>query len=497
VPTVKTLNRQRKTYLQRERALYDALYRGGYVLDGKKAELLPRRAVESDAWWEQRLAQFHYLPRAAQILDELTGMVFQGDLELLPKAPDGGEERPELPEFYKEFLADPLFGNSKVQIVDLLFRGVLKAQIHNDHFFRVLFPDVELPANASRADQEKLGGLRARAEHLDADAVLDFEEDAQGLVWVKTAFRIENRDPLVADEDRKDTLRWEIIDRSSIRVYELVVPHGKDPGNDEEVAEKSNTVHRWAEVKRVPIVRLSLGFDLWLMDRIGSMVIAETRKRNGLHWLEELACYPQPVHTGEESLNDLRADDPNKNAARGATVWLEGNKDDTFEYLEPGGAALEHLSKRLDSMGHDIATVVHQAASAIGPEAAAQVQSAASKVRDSVAKRLLADSYADDTRKVAVMLMQLVSIGRGDDYEWEAIGLEQHDIEDVQDATTEALTVQAVMVKSETFWRRYYKRFVRRALPGETTNVYEQIDEEIEAKPVDLPTPPDDEKKDK
>ena len=484
--TVKTLNRTRASYHKALRTLYEALYRGGHALEAHKAELLPQRPVEHLSWWNLRLAQFHYLPRAAQIIDELSGMVFQGDLELLPKPESKGGERPDLDPFYTEFFADPIGGNQKVRIVDLLYRGLLKCQIHRDHFYRVLFPDVVVGEGESRGDQEKKGGLRARVEHLFADAVLDFEEDASGLVWVKTLHRIENRDPLVADEARRDTLRWEIIDRTSIRVFETTVEVGKVPDENVEVPEKSNLVHRWAEKQRVPIVRLCVGDDVWLMDRLASMVVAETRKRNGLHWLEELACYPQPVHTGESSIKEQRETDPNRNASRGATVWLEGDKDDTFEYLEPGGTSLEHLAKRLDAMGHEIATVVHQAASALGPEASKQVQSADSKVRDSVAKRLLAEAYADDTRKVAVELMQLVAIGRREEIEWEATGLDQHDIEDVSEATTEALTVQAVKIRSETFQREYAKRFVRRVMPGMSTNDYEKMDGEIDAEPVDI-----------
>jgi hypothetical protein len=492
VPTVQTLDRKRATYLKSDRDLYEALYRGGHAIEAVKRKLLPQRPAEQRPWYDLRLQQFHYLPRVAQILDELAASVFQGDLEVLPRPAAGQSQRPSLPPFYEEFSADPLGGNRRVKLVDLLYRGVLRAQVHHDHFYRVLFPDVRLPEEASRADQESAGGLRARLEEVHADAVLDFKEDAAGrLLWVKLAYRICDDDPLRADSERRDLLRWEIIDRERIRVFELQVEAGKDPKPGEEVPQVREDLHRWAAAQRVPVVRMVLGDDVWLMDRLGSMAVAETRKRNGLHWYEELCCYPQPVHLGEETLGEIQATDPNVNRARGATVWLEGGKEDEFSYLEPTGESLAHLAGRLESMGHEIATVVHQAASALGPEAARQLQSAASKVRDSVAKRLIADCYADDVKKVALELYELVSIGRGEDYGWEVLGLEQHDLGDVEDATGEAQKVQGLRVPSETFWRRYWKRFIRRALPGEPAAEYEKMDREIETADLEGGETPD------
>jgi len=504
VPTVQTLDRKRASYRKAERDLYEALYRGGHVVDAVKRQILPKRPAEQVGWYALRLEQFHYLPRVAQILDELAAMVFQGDLEVLPRPRPGdgeGQARPSLPPFYAEFFADPLGGNPRIKLVDLLYRGVLRAQVHQDHYLRVLFPDVVLSTGTgtgtSRADQEAAGGLRARIEEIHADAILDFKQDAAGsLLWVKLAHRIVDRDPLREDQDRRDLLRWELIDRESIRVYELEVEHGKNPNPGDQVTLQSEERHRWADAQRVPVVRLVLGDDVWLMDRLGSMAVAETRKRNGLHWYEELCCYPQPVHTGESSVSELRETDPNLNRARGATVFLEGGKDDSWEYLEPSGGSLQHLATRLEAMGHEIATVVHQAASALGPEASKQIQSAASKVRDSVAKRLIADCYADDVKKSACELLDLVSVGRGEDYAWEAIGLEQHDIADVQQALEEAIQLRQVEIHSPTFWKRYEKRLVRRVQPGEPTEVYEQMDQEIDAAPAKEEPPAEDDPED-
>jgi hypothetical protein len=480
LPTVKTLDRKREDYLGEERKLYEALYRGGHRLEKLVDKILPKRPMESASFWEARKALFHYLPRAAQIIDHLTGMVFQGDLEILAKA-EGDKERPTLPDFYNEFFEDPLGGNPKTKIVDVWFSGLNRAQIHANHFVRVVFPDTDLGETASRGDQESAGALRAKLRMIDADSVFDYEEDPAGLVWIKIATKIEDRDPLVEDKDRTCLYRWQVIDRKTIKTYELSVEYGKEPKPDEEVPLKDEVEHRWAKADRVPVVRLGLGDDVWLMDRIASMGVAETRKRNGLNWLEEVCCYPQPVHKGDESIKERQEADPSQNTKRGALYLFEIGPDEELEYLEPGGTSLDHIAKRLEAMGHEMATVVHQAASAQGPEAAKQIESAASKVRDSVAERIIAGCYADEVRKAAAETCDLVAIGRGEAFRFEALGLEQHDIADVAEAAAEAVTVQGVNVPSKTFRTRYMKRFIRRVLPGEPDKEYETMDKEIDA----------------
>jgi len=477
MPTVRTLNRTRADYYEAERKLYEALYDGGRKLEDLKKKILPKRPAETEEWYKLRIGVFHYLPRAAQIVDELSATVFQGDLQLVPAKPADDVERPRAPHFYEEFFGDPC-GDRSGTIVDLFYQGFTAAQVQRDEFFLVTFPDVDAE---NRADQEKLGGLRARAVKVDAGEVLDIAEDADGIKWIKLFHVATDDDPLLADDLRKDTWRWTLIDRELIRTWELVVEHGKQPEQDLEVPEASSSQHRWADARRVPVVRLRLGDRLWLMDKIGSMLVAETRKRNALSWYEDLCCFPQPVHKGDETIAAKKQADPNGNQGRGAQFFYEIGPDDELEYLEPGGASLSHLKDRLESMSREIMQVVHQAASAIGPEAASQMQSAASKVRDSVAKRLLAAVYADDVKKAAATLLDLVSIARGDrDLRWEAQGLDQHDIADVTTATDEAVKIGTIEVPSETFRREFAKRFVRCVLSGAPVAIMEKIDQELE-----------------
>lgn len=484
MPNVKTLERQRACYAKDDRDLYDRLYRGGRAIREKKGLILPRNPAESEEWHKLRLEHFHYLPLAAQTIDEFAATVFQGDLDLLPTPPAGSSKRPELPPFYSEFFRAPK-GNSRKTLVDLFYRSFIRSQIHRDHWLLVQFDDA--PGARSRAEQEAVGALRARITELDADAVYDFEEDDDGLAWVKLRQRISNRDPLLEDDARRDRIRWTLIDREKIQAWEVEVEAGKEPDPKVEATPVEQPPrHRWAAAKRVPIVRVAVSDDLWLMDKLGSVLLEETRKRNALAWYERLCCYPQPWHKGDETLQERREANPSANQARGAANWLEIEREGELGYMEPTGQSLEHLAKRLEAMRQEIAQVTHNMASALGPEAAAQVQSAASKVRDSVAKQLLAAAYADDVRKAATELMRLVSIGREEAFEWEALGLDQHDISDVAGTVDEALKVQGLAIPSETFHRRYAKRTARRILSGDPPDVLEQIDVEIDA--AEMPT---------
>lgn len=478
---VEILERRRADYYADERKLYDALYRGGHTIEQFKAQLLPKRPAETDAWYALRLSGFSYLNRAAQVLGELAASVFAGDLQIAP-AKDG-ETRPPVPDDVATFIENPLGRKEPEPITDVLFLALSRVLVEREHFFLVGFPDA--PGAQSRGDQEAMGALRPFLRHVPAGAVIDLGEDDEGLTYVMLRHRIIDDAPLKPREERRDRVRWTLIERTTVRTWEIEVEPGKEPEGKDDAVEGPAITHRWAGAQSVPVVRFRVGENVWLMDRIASLLKAETRKRNGLDWYEELACYPLPVHKGDETLSEKREADPGRNASRAATTFFEIEKEGELAYLEPSGGSLEHLAKRIEAIGIEIATVTHHMASSLGPTAAAQMQSAASKIRDSVAKRLLADCYADDVRQCAERIMRLVSIGRGEDTEWEALGLDQHDPADAEAVTAEAEAVQGIKVPSPTFRKEYVKRFARSLLPGAPVETLETIDAEIDAAEAD------------
>lgn len=485
MPKVRDLNRKRDDYFADDWKRNEALYEGGRKISDLKEVILPRRPAETDDWYALRLASFHYLNRTAKVIDEFAGSIFADDLLVLAARPSRSAERPALDQAYIDFVADPTGANTGT-LGSLLYDGWIQAQIRREHFFAPHFAGGELPEGASRADQERVGGLTPRLREIPADAILNLHRDEHGLAWAMVRYRIESTEPLASGEP-KSLFLWLLVDRQQVRTFELQVERSvREPDGDLDATEVAAKGHRWANARNglgiCPIVTLCAANTAWLIDRIALHAIAETRKRNALFWYEDLCCYPVPVHTGQSGLKEVGEERDGANRKRGAQYWLEGDQGDVFEYMEPAGQSLEHLAKRIDSFGHELSEVVHQAASALGPEAAAQVQSAASKVRDSIAKRLLAASFAEDVRACAREILDLVAFGRGEDVQFEVAGLSAHDIEDAGLVADEAGKVQSLTIPSPTFHREYAKKVARGVLTGVVPlEKLEQMDAELDA----------------
>lgn len=453
--TVKSLNRTRANYIPNVWAKYRLLYAGGHKIQANASAFITKHAAEHKTWYGERLARFHYVNRVAPIIGELAGSVFQADLKMTPEK--DGETRKPAPDFYGDLFNDPQ-GNREGTLADLMNECFVQALQDSETWLMLDFPEVPPDVvRSDRAQQETEGDLRAMLIPINAEMVLNYREDEDGLAAVMLRHRYVN-DDMVAPV-LTETICWRLIDRTSIRKWEITVEIGKEPKDDAEPTELPQIEHRLAKHQRVPMLCLKLKPHLWVMDQLGPLICEDVEKRNSLSWYETLACFPQLKHMGEETLKDRGAEtDP---AKRGVQYIWEIEKDGELDWLEIEGASLTHLAAKLEAIREDIQRTVHQMASQVGPQAAAQVQSAASKTRDSVSKRVLSEEYAKAIRRFAVRAWNLVALAREDDVTFEAAGLDRHDIGEAESAAEKAALAQGVTVRSETHVREVMKTFVR------------------------------------
>ena len=486
MPTVEVLDQCRADYLPDVWRRYDLLYEGGYKIRQAVREFLKKHPFELASWYEQRLARFHFVALAAPIVDEYVSSVFQTSAQMLP-AKNGGAEAEAPPAWYAdEFLPNPCCDH-RGDFDEYLFHALLCSLRKRETWTLVTFPDAPaaLPRPEDRAQQDEAGLLRARLMPVDPLCVIDAGWDDQGLVYAMVKTRQPIVAPLVPD-GKKDRIWWTLYQREAISRWELEIE--RDRLAPDKTAEPTQIVsdqrHRMAGHKRVPLVCLRQPDGLWLMDRLGDIAEEYLRKRNSIAWFEDMVCFPQLTHEGDETLQQAKESGEAQervNTRRGVQHVWEIAKGDTLEWLEPKGHSIELVNERTEKLVEAGHRVAHLMASAIGPHAARAVQSAASKVRDSVQKRVVCERYAQDVRRYAAEIMNLVSIGRGEPIEWATSGLDQHDVVDAEAVAAEGLTVQGLNVPSLRFKQLYAKRLVRLLLPGEETAELDAIKKEIDS----------------
>jgi hypothetical protein len=453
--------------------------------------------VESQFWFDIRLERFEYKNLVGPLVDDYTATVLREPLEITLRKPDGGQ-RPKPADFYTDnFWPDPT--GAKKGDINWLARQILGAAMVKKQAWVIVSTPDNNPGYqyTSLAEQEKAGDLRVTVNEVPTEQVYDAGFDQHGLAWVKLRKRFPSNDPLEElPEGQKPTemVQWTLYTRKTVRGWQKKVEQGK-PLDLKETAEEigaSTATHKFADayddLGACPVQRLDLNATLWMADRISLVVLAELRKRNSLSWYEDLTCFPQMVHSGDDNLIGTAVDGESKNTKRGSQYVWEIEKDGKIDYLEPSGASLEHNSDRLDQMEKDVYKGVQQVAAAQGPGAAAAIQSAASKVRDNVAKTILCALYAHETRTFIQELHYLASVARSEKDDWTVGGAGRYDIEDQEGAINSALLTQGVtwIPLVPTLHKALMKKTSRALLPDASTATHDDIEGEIDALKIEV-----------
>ena len=480
--TVKTLDRKRSCYRPEIWNLYRLLSEGGHAIEGHRGSFLPKNPAESQAWYTQRLSRFEYKNIVGTILSEYSASVFRAPLQMMLAKGDG-EKRPQLPEWWTQFIANPK-GDGDGDFSQLMGCALDDALKFGEKWLFVSMPETTT-LYSSRAEQEAAGDLEAKITELCPEHVINYGWDARGLSWVRLRFEIYGEDELGSQDEERKKIRWLQIDRQVVRTFEIEVKGGESPGQDEPVTEIASYMHKLAFADEgrgiVPVLRLALPKKLWMLDKIASIAKAELRKRNELGWYESLACIPQLVRKTDDDVDPF---DPETRPEKRGVQYVHriGREDDQY-WLELEGNQLEHLGKRLDALEQDIYKAVSQMATSqgMGSSAAVMARSGASKARDAISKVILCAAYADWIRDAALQVFDLVAAARGEqDLDWEASGCDQHDALDSAEVSEWYATASAVPVKSETLKRELEKRFARQMLPDADATTMDKIQNEIE-----------------
>lgn len=508
---VSILDRKREDYRPEIWHRYRLLSAGGWRIEAEKALFLLKNPAESADWFKERLRRFRYKNIIGTIVSDYAASVFQAPLEVMlakPEAPAApapapdaeGEtpapaqpSRPEVPEWYRGMLKNPK-GDGEGTFSDLMHRALAAALEVQEAWIAVELPETPDDVTfASRAAQEQAGNLDARLVWIKPETVIDYGWDQWGLAWVMLKGEERAVEPLQPEPETR-TIRWTFIDRKIVRRFALTLEKGKEPKPDDDAPELGAPVlHKLSTANdnrgAVPLVRMRLMPELWMLDRIASVGMEELLKRNALGWYEELSCFPQLLFKGDAFQQEDDAQQ-GKNKKRGTQYrWEVGEKED-LSWLEPSGGSLEHVATRLEALEADIYKSVVQMAMAQGSGASSSVlaRSGASKMRDAIAKMVLCELYAKAAKDYGLQVLDLVTQARGEsDLEWEVSGCDSFDIVDPEATVAWYAPAVALPHKSQTFRREIDKRFARQLLQGADTDTLDDIEREIDE--ADYPDP--------
>jgi hypothetical protein len=453
---------------------YGDLFAGGAQFKRNVAQYLPQHDVEKEAQWKRRCAAAHYVNYVAPIAQYFAAWLFTCPLTAAPR--DGEAADP----FYAEF-AEDCDGNG-TDLDDFLRARFEEALVKRRAYWRVDFPEVDVPAGATRAEFDAAGAGRAVLTPVPTENVVHWKRDARGAFeWVVEHARVEELREFV-DAAPTVTETWTLW-RADGEHRRWRIEHAADrpPGAEDAVPEVDPPS---ARVPGIPLVELALPTSLWLLNHLADAQLELFRKRNALSWAMDRTCYAMPVLFSKEK---------KPLATMGAGYYLRLEPEARLEWPAPPATPFETIGNYVATLKDEIHRVGHQMARGVDNNAAAIGRSGESKDNDDAATEVVLGAFGACVREPVGRTYALVAGARGEDTAWHVTGMDTYDVVDAASLADTAAASQMLKVPSPTFQREMFKKIVRAMLPHLGDEALAKVDAEIDAGVHDAalaPTPP-------
>lgn len=479
---IKLLNQRHPEYSPEKLARYTAIEEGGEAFHALKGSLFPKRTVEPNDVYKERLELVTYTNHVGGSVARLSALLFSEP----PVVSARGT-------WWETFLSDvDRQGSSwtsfwRARVNDALTAGRAWCWVN-------LPRRVEGLEVRTRADEESAGLLNAYLVRFAPDQVLDWGEDEAGrLGWVMARDVTELRPDI--ESPRRCIWRWRYIDGAVIRTWTWEATKDRPvPSDEDEATEQPMVEHR---VGRIPVTRLKLPKHLHVLAMVYDVALAATRAENDLTWALHQAANELLVVTskwGDET--------PTLGHGHYFRLGRDPDGEDKAEFIGPSGVAFDHLEKRVNEAREDVFRAFGQMAVATKSDSAKSQLSAASKRADWQAAEIMLAALAEPTLDAMRQTLAVLAAIRGEDAPQVSglDGWQQEDIQSFLDAVNAAVDAREL---SPTFRKVVAKREAERILQDEVapdvmTTILKEIDESdpemsaplMGAPRRDAPTPP-------
>ncbi|MFS0515137.1 hypothetical protein ACEYW6_10490 [Nostoc sp. UIC 10607] len=383
----------------------DLLVSGGYKLKNAIRHFIPRRPGEEVELYETRIKKHTYLNILSTNINEQVSKLANSPMTI-----EGLELNPK---FWSAFREDTdLSGRSEKNLITLIFRELLK--------FKKIFVHVDKPksevAPINKAQEESLG-LRPYIVSYSPLQVINWSESKGKLNWLKIRqISEDNSNPIAAP---RKVCTWTIIDGTYIAKYSAFVElDGK--GNITKINSEMTNADTTISLQSppiehgfgtVPVFKIELPDQLWVADQAASKALEHLRTDCAKYDLLTMAYFQRTFKRIQTPDGDLENSYENQEPLpTGLAHVLELDK---FEWSEPHGYMIEHMSKSLQSIETQVRDLV--AAGGVSSSNAALSQSGISKQMDFVKQEAMLKSYGEIITDFYQDLLQLVAKAAGID----------------------------------------------------------------------------------
>ena len=460
----KHLNHFHPSYDPKRIKKQDLLYSGGEAILKNANLFIVPEPHESPQAYQHRVANADYQNYMAHLIDSYVGDLFSKKMVVVAKAEDEGEEE-ELsvaPPFYKDFDKDAdLCGHSLEQQFRELFSEAL---VHGEAYLGVDFPKVNANIETLK-DEEESGADRAYVYYIENESVIDWQTDEFGqFQWL--IIKTECASPIGPTGTRdKKQIRFKVwtkegADNISFQTWQIECKILRSPRPDDELElVDEGTV----SFKEIPILKLCIDEELQVGRLISTQCVNLFRRHSSLlhslnRSLNPILVYKQgaewETNKGEITSISEIAQNPfrgnaaiNQSRARGG---LTIGPSDEVDFVEPTGAALKIAQEGIKEDVDAIYRVTNMMASGIKAQSTALGRSGVSKMEDNKAKEIVLSAFADVIKDFAKKLMNTVSAGRNESFDWHILGLDNYKVVDREALVKEALDLQKLQIPSKT-----------------------------------------------
>jgi len=434
----------REDALQRRRDLFE----GGEAFRERVKHYLLRNDMEPPEVYDRRCKSAHYVNYTAPLVNLFASWLFTDEPEVEPHTQDGEKVEPDA--FYSRFCEDcDGLGTDD----DAFLRArIVDSLVDDCAFWQVCFPK---PGSTpeSLAEWEQQGVGRATLRPIKARNVINWrrakrETDGQPgrLLWLLEYQRDEELLE-ITDADVTVTETWTLwrADGQHKR-WSWSFPQSKPRKSNEDVPEIEAP---YDPTGSLPIVDLCLPHELRLVEHLSSAQLEHFRKRCALSWGMDRTCYVMPVLKTKARKTPPRM---------GAGYYLQLGTDESLEWPAPPSTPYDTIGGYIATLKDEIHRVAIAMAQGVDNNAAAIGRSGDSKQADANATEKVLFALGKFVVLVWERTLDLVSLGRGDAYQWTARGMDEYSIADVGTLVEQAVSAELLKIQSPTFQREMQTR---------------------------------------
>ena len=442
---------------------YSDLFKGGDQFRDRIENYLPQhKPVEPLEAYKARCASAYYLNHCASIANYFASWLFSTALVI-------NSEPSDIDDFYGQFKED--CDARGTDFGPFLRARFLDALVYRIAHFRVKFPHKPEGETASdRAEWDKWGMGRAMLLPLEYGAIRNWRRDSQGeYMWcLEYSAHRHLVDFLDASEVVKET--WTLWRREGgHQRWEIERPIDKPLKDGDDVPEVDGPDNT---VQGVPIIRMELPEELWLMRHLADPQLELFRKQNAVSWAVDRTCYAMPI---------LNLKTAKSRPTLGTGYFMTLGIDEKFTWAAPPSAPFDTVSAMNSTLKDELYRVAQQMARGIDNNAAAVGRSGASKNADDRATEVVLRAYGEIVREAAERAMKVISIGRAEEITWHATGMDKYHVTDAASITEVAVASDPLKIPSATYKRELFKQIVVSQLPSLEAGKKDIIMKEIDA----------------